>query len=1426
MKTKHISSILLLVVWIGIMPNSLYAQNTTNVTQLIRESQKALSEEKFDEAENLSQRAIALDPAHPPAWRQYGIALWRGGKLEEAITALRRSVEMDAKDTTAWRGLAMACWQSDKHKEALSALSSYLRLNPEDATAWRDLATWLTKVERPDNAVSVLKRVVGLDTENISAWRDLATGLSHQKRYEQAVIALLQVLKVNPNDASAWRDLATGLTHLKQYERAARALVKVIKINPDDASVWRELALLHQRSGDLADATKAFKQALSVEPAHAATQRDLGWILWKQGDRKGALAHLTKAVENDVDSRDDVVLQVVARLSEGGAYDEAMKFMHRVEPNKPSSTIALELARSGRLMAAEPILEDAWKGGQKTVDIGVSLAYARAVNGKYADISTYLDPLLQSTTPCSADHAEMAIETLRLSSSLLEIPTLTDRLEARLKNSKGYSKQITSLLEASADAQRLHSDSAQALHLYRRVLDRDPNRVSWIWVVLLTERIEKEVPFEWLDIHEARVSEPALLAGIRGVRANRRGDMQKAAGFLQRSLALNPTQYVLRLIYFQSLLSLGREEEARAEKEWFAKQIAGGETKLRPYLAEILTRLRDTKEALSLWKLLHQSSPKSTYYGIERASLLFDINRPDEAMTLLKKMAETTPNKRVFEVMAEMASARAESAEAAELATRGLAMTPSQTLLRLHAESLEQLQTNAPAALASAQQFLEKDPGYVPMTLLAGRMMDAMGSTNEFQEFHRTQLARNPVFLPSLQAMRASTTHSYMLKEATEYSRLGFGIQPKSFHAMQDYANSLSHLEKFRASLNLMRPLVKMKPENVLSLLVYQSPVGPPYAGRNSVAQIICHIKELSDAGYIFINAFSQMTSTPDARHIMLILIDPQPDVIESLDPVLKQYNARAVYAGNAAFPALTLSGNPIPKQLSPVLASGRWQLASGGLPGSRRKSVNAAGVLGNPMTHPLVTDKDSESPERFSSRLNKELSRASAALKEEEERILVYPSGDFGQRSLDTLPSNLKVLYSAVSNNFTHAICFDSYGFHFISPTSDPLRVPARVVPPGWDEKDLMTYLTINHPLTRGWLELGRELLWDGQHKLAFKAFDQAEKAGADPLELAFNRGVNAYMQGDLYSAHKRLQTALMLDPESTRNKRARERLDKRRRPQASLYVYGWDDNEGRDYLRYGAYGDMFVNERIRLGALADRSRWQTEGIGIEDGTRLGVNGLAFLKPQIWLSGSVWQLNMDDIDNIWGGNAKLRLPSLFLSGHLVLGVSKDEIETVEALQENITSETYSLRTDTRLFDQFDLFADLLQINRSDGNDTLMLNGRLLYRVHDWPYTGVGWRFRVGDSDFDPLEYWAPEELQQHQANIILRGEWWRLRGAVSAEAGYARDLDTDWRFVWGVNGNGTLTLTKRFNLFASFGWAESPTYERLQGRFGITGRL
>lgn len=1524
--------VLLLAASIYMLPCSLCAQESANVIQLIRDSQKAIAEENFSEALRLSESAIKLDPAHPPAWRQHGIALWHNGKPEEAATAFKRAIELDDSDTTALRGLALAYWQMGKHNEAVRSLSAYLRLKPEDVSVWRDLAAWLTKLERADQAIAALEHVVELEPDNSSAWRELGSWQTKKKRYDKAVAALQQAVKFKPGDTSAWRDLATGLIKLernkeavdalrkvieknsadssawhdlaveltklnklepavaafrkvtelkpgdaaawhelaigltrmnrhqpateafrkvvnlepenavawrelghslitlKQREEAVKAFRRTVELKPDDASAWRELALLYQQSEKLDEAVNAFRKALALRPDDPVIQRDFGWVLWKQGNRDEAVEHLGKAVENGLEGSDLVIFQVVAQLSEEGATDKALAFMRRVQPDKAPSVLGLKLARAGRIKAAGPILNHAWKSGEKSVEVGLYLAYANAISGKQVDLKTYLDPLLTMKGTCSAEYAEIALKTLRLCSIQLEIPELAERLEAILEKNQGYRKRIAFILERAADSYRINSNPEQALILYRRILERDPERTCWIWAVLLAERVEGQTPYAWMDKYEELISDPALQAGVKGVRADREGHKEAAVSSLRRSLKLKPDQTTLRKVLFDSLLSQGRVKEARAETEWFAKQIEKGKSILRSNLAEMLSALGDWKEALALWQKLYKANPKSVYYGTGTANVLYRLDRPNEAMDILSKLAATESDSRVFEMLAEITSARGQYSETIKWTVKGMnaAEKPSQGLLRYHAETLEQLNTNAAVALKSAKTFLKEDPGNVPVTLLAARMMEAVNVTNELYEFHRTQLDRNPIFLPSLKALRNLTTQAGLFEEATELARIRAKVQPENPRAWEDYGNSLAQNDEFRKSLTLLRQLTRTRKKGVLAIIGYPTPSTSPYKGRNSVDQIASHIKALSEKGYTFVNAFNQVKEKPGVRQVMIVLADPKPRFIEAFDPILKQYKARVIYAGNAAIPSLTLSGQPIPERLKPILESGRWQLASGGPPGLRRHSVNSDGTLGNPLTHALVTETTHETEKEFYDRVDRQMEVASQALKGEEERILIYPHGDFGQRSLDiTSTNNLWSLHYAVSNHFTHAIYRAACGFYIpSSPHNDTLRIPGRVILPSWDDKMLLEYLSYDHPLPRAWITLGRALYWNGQYEAAHKAFVQAEKAGADPLELNMNWGMNAYHQGDLPSAREKLEAAQLLDPESERIRKALAHLEDRRRPRAGAYVYGWKDNEDRNHYRYGGQGNMFVSERVRLGAFADRDRWKTDRVGDEYGTRLGISGLAYLAPQIWFTGKLWQLDMDDIDNHWGGEAALRLPNPLLNGYITPMFIREEIETVEALRNDVDADTYMLRTYTRLIDIFDLYADLKHIERSDENNTEMVDGRLLYRQHDWPYAAIGWRFRIADSDHDPAEYWAPEQLQQHQLHVALRNTWNRLNGFVAAEAGYARSADTDWDFVWGARTKGVYTLTDRLDLEGMISWSESASYERLQGRIGIIGKF
>ena len=64
----------------------------------------------------------------------------------------------------------------------------------------------------------------------------------------------------------------------------------------------------------------------------------------------------------------------------------------------------------------------------------------------------------------------------------------------------------------------------------------------------------------------------------------------------------------------------------------------------------------------------------------------------------------------------------------------------------------------------------------------------------------------------------------------------------------------------------------------------------------------------------------------------------------------------------------------------------------------------------------------------------------------------------------------------------------------------------------------------------------------------------------------------------------------------------------------------------------------------------------------------------------------------------------------------------------------------------------------------------------------------------------------------------------WQL--LASGQAGYAREKDTDWRFIWGVRVQLNFRFTDHVRIYGEYRRQESPTYIRNDYILGFTIQL
>jgi tetratricopeptide (TPR) repeat protein len=1278
-----------------------------------------------------------------------------------------------------------------------------------------------------DSALDLARQATERDAGYGGAWKQLGSILLTQQEYEQALEPLETAAALDPGNRSILRELSTVQWKTGQTNAALDSLRAVCNLEPLNANVWRDMGAAYQSIGQYEQALEAFETSIELAPSNAVSWRDMGWTLWSLNRSEDALKAMETAITGGVPHRLDVVVQVIARLIEENHPEQALRLLAKWEPNETLLSIAIPLVEKGRLQAARPLLTQSWKLKQNPLETGLYLAYAQALGGTCADITTTLAPFLDTLGPDSDEtRVRLALDTIRNCVDLIGTPELILSVDDQLGQAYRQDPQLTDILDKSAGSMRYRNHPQAAIELYRRVLDRDPDRSSWLdaYELTLAHQGSKEAVRLLADI-QTRSTSVVVRAAVEGKQAEQKGHYKKAIALYETSLKADPDQPRLKQFLFDDYLQVGQLEDARAVAEWVEEQIYEGDETLRAQAAGMWMNLGEPERALDWWELLHLAFPSISYYAIEEAAATYQICRPEEAVAILEEQIESAPTPQLYELLAEIHQAQGLYEQAAATAAAGLAETPSPGLHRYFTENSEMTRQITTQTLHSSQALLESDPGHVQGSFLTARQLQTLGMTPEAIAFYEGLLERNPDSFVALVSLKDAASTGRHFRKALHYSDTLMDTRPEDVKSRLRHAIALSEAEHVRASLQLLRRTVKQNPpREMVPVLLYRGITTCPYPGRNNLIQLLGHLHRLHDEGYALVTPDTIQRPATNAQAVV-ILEDVDLAVLEAADELLKTLGGRAIYAGHQGLLTRPIPGKPTPDDLKTLAASGRWLIASSGPERERRQKISPDGLRGNPYTHPVFNGRRMETDNAFRKRLNTEFKAAGKTVKTAPEKILIYPFGDYGQTSLDTQRSYLDTYQQAVSNHFDKAIFYADSGF--LGPDSHPLRIPARVVPAPWSSDRLADYLTRENPAVRSQLELAKLLYWNRQHVEANYWFLRALESGADPKTVQFNWGANAYQEGDLPTALRHLRTALELDPTSLKVAETLENAVNRKRISPTLSGRTWEDNEGRSFEQISLDGNGFIGDSFRLGALANLNRWETEGTGSERGLRLGLNGLWYLHRQIWVEGEVWQLQMNsDLDDFIGGEVRLHLPNRWLSGHAELVFSRQEIETVEALRAEIHANYYELVTYSRLFDKVDAFINGQVADRSDDNNTWLLNGRLVYRLKEWPYLGAGYLFRFGDSDMNPAEYWAPEQLEQHQAYASLRGSWFRMGYSLAAQAGVSRELQKDWVFIWGGNAKLNWKLTRRLSLRGEVNYQESETYNRTTATAGATIRF
>ena len=198
-----------------------------------------ISQNRFQEAENITNTAIKLGIANHLIYLLMGKALIMQGKAHEAIHAFKQLIQINSSDLNAHIYLVNLLLQTNQAKEA------------EDA----------------------LKKIISSYPDNLEL-KCLMERIKFKNGDRQSALKFIQdTLNSNPTDALTYLKLGNFCIEIDAHTTAIELLEKHLEISPDNADVIATIATCYAKLGRLESAIIGLRAALKLDPAcHHASQ--------------------------------------------------------------------------------------------------------------------------------------------------------------------------------------------------------------------------------------------------------------------------------------------------------------------------------------------------------------------------------------------------------------------------------------------------------------------------------------------------------------------------------------------------------------------------------------------------------------------------------------------------------------------------------------------------------------------------------------------------------------------------------------------------------------------------------------------------------------------------------------------------------------------------------------------------------------------------------------------------------------------------------------------------------------------------------------------------------------------------------------------------------------------------------------------------
>jgi tetratricopeptide (TPR) repeat protein len=254
---------------------------------------------KPEEAIALFQKAIALHPAYPPFYNNWGNALRDQKKHEDSIAKYRKAIELDSRFAFPQANWGNVLRDQGNFAEAALKFQKAIDLDPQFSGAYSAWGYSLQRQEKLEDAIAKYQKAIELDPKNAAALNNWGNILREQQKPDDAIAKYRLAIDADPAYASPHRNWGDVLRDQENFEEAALKFQKATELDPKFADAYHGWGYSLQRQGKPEDAIAKYRKSVDLDPKNAAALNNWGNILREQQKPDDAIAKYRLAIDAD-----------------------------------------------------------------------------------------------------------------------------------------------------------------------------------------------------------------------------------------------------------------------------------------------------------------------------------------------------------------------------------------------------------------------------------------------------------------------------------------------------------------------------------------------------------------------------------------------------------------------------------------------------------------------------------------------------------------------------------------------------------------------------------------------------------------------------------------------------------------------------------------------------------------------------------------------------------------------------------------------------------------------------------------------------------------------------------------------------------------------------------------------------------------------